>query len=89
MLGEIKICCGTFCVVQYGKAILGLCLLCAYLLDIPNFTYLPFRPKLELFMASASRMPLLRWFGILVKEWIPLIDEYYYCTSICILVSIC
>lgn len=30
-------------------------------------------------MASASRAPLLGLFGVLVKEWIPLIDEYYYC----------
>jgi hypothetical protein len=43
------------------------------------FTTIP-RPKLESFVASASRAPLLGLFGVLVKEWVPLIDEYYYCT---------
>lgn len=39
------------------------------------------RPKLESFVTSASRAPLLGLFGLLVKEWIPLIDEYYYYTA--------
>ncbi|KAJ3569775.1 hypothetical protein NP233_g4835 [Leucocoprinus birnbaumii] len=39
------------------------------------------RPKLESFVTSASRAPLLGLFGILIKEWIPLIDEYYYYTA--------
>ncbi|KXN90064.1 Peroxisomal membrane protein PEX16 [Leucoagaricus sp. SymC.cos] len=39
------------------------------------------RPKLESFVTSASRAPLLGLFGVLVKEWIPLIDEYYYYTA--------
>jgi len=39
------------------------------------------RPKLESFVASASRAPLLGLFGALVKEWIPLIDEYHYYTA--------
>jgi len=39
------------------------------------------RPKLETFVTSISRAPLLGLFGALMKDWIPLIDEYYYYTS--------
>lgn len=34
-------------------------------------------------------MPFLGLFGVLVKEWIPLIDEYYYCMSVWTFVTIC
>lgn len=36
-------------------------------------------PKLETFANRASKMPLLGLFGAFVHDWIPLIDEYYYC----------
>lgn len=38
-----------------------------------------FRPKLESFVTRTSQAPLLGLFGALVKDWIPLIDTYYYC----------
>lgn len=44
-----------------------------------RLTSLPIRPKLEVFADRASRAPLLGLFGGFVKDWIPLIDEYYYC----------
>ncbi len=40
-----------------------------------------FRPKLEAVAEKTSHAPLLGLFGALMKDWIPLIDEYYYCTS--------
>ncbi|KAJ7038240.1 peroxisomal membrane protein PEX16 [Mycena alexandri] len=39
------------------------------------------RPKLESFADMTSHTPLLSLFGALVKDWIPLIDEYYYYTA--------
>ncbi|KAK0233128.1 peroxisomal membrane protein PEX16 [Armillaria fumosa] len=39
------------------------------------------RPKLEAVAEKTFHVPLLGLFGALMKDWIPLIDEYYYCTS--------
>ncbi|CAK5280208.1 unnamed protein product [Mycena citricolor] len=39
------------------------------------------RPKLESFATATSQRPLLGLVGALVKDWIPLIDEYYYYTA--------
>ncbi|KAJ7092689.1 peroxisomal membrane protein PEX16 [Mycena epipterygia] len=39
------------------------------------------RPKLESFADMTSQTPLLGLFGALVKDWVPLIDEYYYYTA--------
>ncbi|THH34101.1 hypothetical protein EUX98_g121 [Antrodiella citrinella] len=39
------------------------------------------RPKVEAFVDSTSRTPLVGLLGALVKDWIPLIDEYYYYTA--------
>ena len=39
----------------------------------------PRRPKLEAFADKTANAPLLGLFGSLMKDWIPLIDEYYYC----------
>ncbi|KAH8100683.1 peroxisomal membrane protein PEX16 [Cristinia sonorae] len=39
------------------------------------------RPKLEAFADTTSRAPLLGLFGAIVRDWIPLIDEYYYYTA--------
>ncbi|KAJ7125618.1 peroxisomal membrane protein PEX16 [Mycena crocata] len=36
------------------------------------------RPKLESFADMTAQTPLLGLFGALVKDWVPLIDEYYY-----------
>lgn len=41
-----------------------------------------FRPKLESFVTRTSQAPLLGLFGALVKDWIPLIDTYYYCAYV-------
>lgn len=37
------------------------------------------RPKLEGFADKTTQTPLIGVLGALVKDWIPLIDEYYYC----------
>jgi peroxin-16 len=39
------------------------------------------RPKLESFVTRTARTPLLGLFGSFVKDWIPLINEYYYYTA--------
>ncbi|KAF7320387.1 Peroxisomal membrane protein PEX16 [Mycena kentingensis (nom. inval.)] len=39
------------------------------------------RPKLESFADMTSTRPVLGLFGALVRDWIPLIDEYYYYTA--------
>ncbi|KAJ7487563.1 peroxisomal membrane protein PEX16 [Mycena galericulata] len=46
------------------------------------------RPRLESFAEMTSQTPLLGLFGALVKDWVPLIDEYYYCQSFTIFVAI-
>lgn len=40
------------------------------------------RPKLEVVAQKASRAPVVGLIGALLEDWIPLIDEYYYCESI-------
>ncbi|KAF9229242.1 peroxisomal membrane protein PEX16 [Gyrodon lividus] len=37
------------------------------------------RPKIESIVESASTKPVIGLFSAIVKDWIPLIDEYYYC----------
>ncbi|KAF7985346.1 hypothetical protein HWV62_6559 [Athelia sp. TMB] len=39
------------------------------------------RPKIESFTESTARTPILGLVGALVKDWMPLIDDYYYYTS--------
>ncbi|KAF8640658.1 hypothetical protein AX17_000315 [Amanita inopinata Kibby_2008] len=39
------------------------------------------RPKLEGFAEKTAHVPLVGLFGALIKDWIPLIDEYYYYTA--------
>ncbi|ESK97918.1 peroxisomal membrane protein pex16 (peroxin-16) [Moniliophthora roreri MCA 2997] len=39
------------------------------------------KPKLEALADRASNTPLLSLFGTLMKDWIPLLDEYYYYTA--------
>ena len=39
-----------------------------------------FRPKLEAFANRMSHTWFLGIVSALVKDWMPLIDEYYYCT---------
>ena len=39
----------------------------------------PSRPRLEGFADKAVHIPFLGIFSAFVKDWIPLIDEYYYC----------
>lgn len=38
------------------------------------------RPKIEGFADRAAHAPLMGLFSALIKDWMPLIDEYYYCT---------
>ncbi|KAF9237324.1 peroxisomal membrane protein PEX16 [Melanogaster broomeanus] len=40
------------------------------------------RPKIESVLESASTKPLIGTFSTIVKDWIPLIDEYYYYTAL-------
>ncbi|TFL03738.1 peroxisome membrane protein [Pterulicium gracile] len=37
------------------------------------------KPKLETVLNGTARLPLIGLFSTLAKEWVPLIDEYYYC----------
>jgi hypothetical protein len=37
------------------------------------------RPKLESFANKTSSIPLLNLFSAVINDWIPLIEEYYYC----------
>jgi peroxin-16 len=39
-----------------------------------------FSPKIDTFADKVAHVPLLGLFGALVKDWMPLIDEYYYCS---------
>ncbi|KAJ7900308.1 peroxisomal membrane protein PEX16 [Mycena olivaceomarginata] len=39
------------------------------------------KPKLESFADMTLQTPLVGLFGALVKDWVPLIDEYYYYTA--------
>ncbi|TCD62218.1 Peroxisomal membrane protein pex16 [Steccherinum ochraceum] len=39
------------------------------------------RPKLEGFVDGTAHIPLLGLFSALMKDWIPLIDDYYYYTA--------
>ncbi|TFK41199.1 peroxisome membrane protein [Crucibulum laeve] len=39
------------------------------------------RPKLESLVSRTSQTPVLGLFGAFVKDWIPLINEYYYYTA--------
>ncbi|EPT03838.1 hypothetical protein FOMPIDRAFT_1022038 [Fomitopsis schrenkii] len=39
------------------------------------------KPKLEAFADKTANAPLLSLFSALMKDWIPLIDEYYYYTA--------
>ncbi|KAG7099107.1 hypothetical protein E1B28_000980 [Marasmius oreades] len=39
------------------------------------------KPKLEAVAARASTTPVFSLFGTLMKDWIPLLDEYYYYTA--------
>lgn len=39
------------------------------------------RPKLSTFADGTAKIPFLNLFGGLLKDWMPLIDEYYYYTA--------
>ncbi|KAI0322645.1 peroxisome membrane protein [Amylostereum chailletii] len=39
------------------------------------------RPKLESFADGAASIPVIGLFGLLLKDWMPLIDQYYYYTA--------
>lgn len=40
------------------------------------------RPKLESLIEKVAHVPLLSLVGAVVKDWVPLIDEYYYYTAL-------
>jgi len=37
-------------------------------------------PKIDAIADKVAHVPLLGLFGALVRDWMPLIDEYYYCS---------
>jgi hypothetical protein len=37
------------------------------------------RRKLDVLVEKAANVPLLGLLGAFLKDWMPLIDEYYYC----------
>lgn len=46
------------------------------------FTYLVLsysRPKIESIAESVATKPIIGAFSMIIRDWIPLIDEYYYC----------
>lgn len=47
------------------------------------------RPKLENFANKTAHTPFVGIFSAFVKDWIPLIDEYYYCTLASVFHDIC
>lgn len=53
---------------------------CVLSLYLPSGRSRHRRPKLESFVDRTSHTPLIGLFGALLKDWIPLIDDYYYCT---------
>lgn len=38
-----------------------------------------YRPKLESFVKKTSHAPVLGLLSAFINDWMPLIDEYYYC----------
>lgn len=44
-----------------------------------QFLFFTLSPKIASVAESFSTTPILGLFGTLVQDWIPLIDEYYYC----------
>lgn len=50
------------------------CILCLRDLNVVHS-----RPKLESLVEKAAHVPGLSLISSLVKDWVPLIDEYYYC----------
>jgi peroxin-16 len=44
----------------------------------PNISIL-FRPKVEAVVKKTANTPILGVLSSIVKDWIPLVDEYYYC----------
>ena len=79
MHGEIRTCFGIYYEAPSGRHILGLKI---PFLQLSWPEILVNRPKLESFVTQTARTPLLGLFGSFVKDWIPLINEYYYCTSL-------
>ncbi len=76
MRGEIEICFGIYFAIPFGKHIQGMSNVC-----FANLPHISFRPKLDAVADRTMHTPLIGLFGALLKDWIPLIDEYYYCTS--------
>jgi hypothetical protein len=37
------------------------------------------RPKVEALADSSAQWPVLNILGAFLRDWMPLIDEYYYC----------
>jgi hypothetical protein len=37
------------------------------------------RPRLDVIVERTASVPLISLFGAVLKDWMPLIDEYYYC----------
>jgi hypothetical protein len=75
MDGAIRICFGIFFAARFGNPTLGEW----WYLFKNHPTYVLDRPKLEGVVDTTVNVPILGLVSALVKDWIPLIDEYYYC----------
>lgn len=79
MQGEIAIFSGTSFGAPSGRPTHGECM--SVTSGIQPYARSTSRPKLEAFTKKTSHAPVLGLFGAFVNDWIPLIDEYYYCKS--------
>ena len=75
MDGAIRICFGIFFAARFGSPTQGQW---RYLLR-SHPAYVLDRPKLEGVVDKTINVPVLGFVSALVKDWIPLINEYYYC----------
>jgi hypothetical protein len=78
MLGEIEISYGIYCVVPSGSHTHGE-KHHDYSALVSQPGHCSDRPKLEAFAKSTAHAPLLGLLSAFVTDWVPLIDEYYYC----------
>lgn len=46
------------------------------------------RPKIESIADSITNKPIIGAFGMIIRDWIPLINEYYYCGCCLIFISV-
>ena len=76
MLGVIAILCGICFAVHCGNHTQGKK---NNMLSDVHAIHVTSRPKLEAFAAKTARVPVLGLFSSFIQDWIPLIEDYYYC----------